>query len=102
MKLQVLSDLHLEEEKGAFQIPETDADLIVLAGDINQGTRAIPWLKEKTEKPVVYVAGTNEYYGQICPELKYKLEKACHSNFNYTRIIKDEKLVRAYSWCSAN
>ena len=31
MRIQVLSDLHLEEE--GFKIPETDADVIVLAGD---------------------------------------------------------------------
>ena len=37
------------------------------------------------------IAGNHEYYGELCPELKYKLEKACHSNFSYTRIIKDEK-----------
>ena len=64
--------------------------MIVLAGDINQGTRAIPWLKKQTSISVVYVAGTNEYYSELCPVLKYKLEKTCHSNFNYTRTIKDE------------
>lgn len=31
MKLHVLSDLHLEF--GGFPVPETDADVVVLAGD---------------------------------------------------------------------
>ncbi|MCH2209521.1 MAG: metallophosphoesterase, partial [Lentisphaerales bacterium] len=88
MRIQVLSDLHIEDQD--FTIPETDADVIVLAGDIHEGTRAIPWIKAQTDKPVIYVAGNHEYYGELCPERKYKLERACHSNFNYTRTIKDE------------
>ena len=91
MKLQILSDLHLEEEKGAFQIPETDADVIVLAGGIHEGTKAIPWLKEKSDKPVIYIAGKNEYYGQLCPELKYEMLGQIGSPFELKRIIKDKK-----------
>ena len=38
MKVQILSDLHLGFAD--FEIPKTDADVIVLAGDIHVGTRA--------------------------------------------------------------
>lgn len=88
MKLHILSDLHLENE--GFTIPETNADVIVLAGDIHEGTRAIPWIKEQTDKPVIYVAGNHEYYGELCPELKYKLAACCYEP-NYKRFVKDEK-----------
>lgn len=36
MKLHVLSDLHTEFAD--FDLPETDADVVVLAGDIGVGT----------------------------------------------------------------
>lgn len=64
MKLQVLSDLHRELDR-SFHIAKTDADLIVLAGDIDQGTLGVEWAaseSERLDKPVIYVAGNHEHY----------------------------------------
>lgn len=62
MKIHLLSDLHLEF--GDLVPPATDADVVVLAGDIHIKARAIAWaLKHFADKPVVYVAGNHEYYG---------------------------------------
>ncbi len=62
MKLHVLSDLHTEFSD--FDPPETDADLVVLAGDIGVGTDGIRWAaRQYPETPVVYVPGNHEYYG---------------------------------------
>jgi Icc-related predicted phosphoesterase len=62
MKLHVLSDLHLEF--AYFSPPETDADVIVLAGDIGVGVRGIEWAANTfRDRPVVYVPGNHEYYG---------------------------------------
>ena len=41
MKLHVLSDLHTEFAD--FSPPETDADVVVLAGDIGVGLRGVEW-----------------------------------------------------------
>jgi predicted phosphohydrolase len=61
MKIHVLSDLHLEF--GPFRPPHTDADVVVLAGDIDLGTRGIEWAKaEFSGKRVLYVAGNHEFY----------------------------------------
>jgi predicted phosphodiesterase len=60
MKLQILSDLHLDVADLA--ITQTDADLVVLAGDIARPARACAWAKG-LGKPVVYVAGNHEFYG---------------------------------------
>ncbi len=63
MKLHILSDLHLEFSD--FQPPATDADMVVLAGDIGQGTKGIYWAREVFgDKPVVYVPGNHEFYGE--------------------------------------
>ena len=89
MKLQILSDLHLEEND--YSIKETDADVIILAGDISIGSDAVDWIKQQTDKPVVYVAGNHEYYGHFCPELKYELRrKASRSNVHY---LENEAVV---------
>jgi predicted phosphodiesterase len=76
MIIQLLSDLHNEFLRNGRQdqyhkwpglIPETDADVILLAGDIDTGIKGAEWAlseSERLEKPVVYVPGNHEYYGQ--------------------------------------
>ena len=44
MKIHLLSDLHTEF--APFQPPATDADVIVLAGDVGVGTRGLPAIRE--------------------------------------------------------
>jgi predicted phosphodiesterase len=60
MKLQILSDLHLGV--AGMEPQHTDADVIVLAGDITRPPAACEWA-QRLEKPVVYVAGNHEFYG---------------------------------------
>ncbi|MCM8537167.1 MAG: metallophosphoesterase [Lentisphaeraceae bacterium] len=75
MKLQILSDLHLEF--GTFDLPTTDADVIVLPGDISVGIRAIEWIRNQTDKPVIYVLGNHEYYHHTFPDLQYIIRGLC-------------------------
>jgi predicted phosphodiesterase len=60
VKLHVVSDLHLSV--AGFDLPETAADVIVLAGDIARPPEACAWAK-RLGKPVIYVAGNHEFYG---------------------------------------
>ena len=60
MKIQYLSDVHLEF--GPAELPATDADVIVAAGDIGIGATGAEWLKA-AGKPTIYIAGNHEYYG---------------------------------------
>lgn len=63
MKIQIASDLHTEF--GPVVLAATDADVIVLAGDIGIGVAAIEWaadLSQRHGKPVVFVAGNHEFY----------------------------------------
>ena len=55
MKLQVMSDLHLTV--APFEPPATDADVIVLAGDIARPDQAMAFARG-LGKPVVYVAAS--------------------------------------------
>jgi predicted phosphodiesterase len=62
MKLSILSDLHLEFS--TFSPFNTDADVIVLAGDIAKGTKGIQWARSVfPEKEIIYVPGNHEFYG---------------------------------------
>jgi len=61
MKLHVLSDLHLEFAD--FELPLTDADVVVLAGDIGVGTDGVRWAARTfPDRPVAYVPGNHEFY----------------------------------------
>ena len=67
MRIQYLSDLHLEfmPAPSDYSLPRTNADVIVIAGDIGvQGdVRYIDWVLEETRgKPTVVVAGNHEPY----------------------------------------
>lgn len=61
MKLHVMSDIHNEFQE--HTIPQTDADIIILAGDIDVGVTALYWLdNHELDKPVLYIPGNHEYY----------------------------------------
>ena len=67
MKIQIMSDLHLE--MNPCDIPVMGG-VVVLAGDIHVGTEGIVWAKEHLAGvPVVYVAGNHEYYLHRFPDL---------------------------------
>ncbi len=72
MKLQILSDIHVEFE--AFAPPAVDADIVILAGDVHTKDRGLLWAVEKfPDRPVLYVLGNHEYYGAATPKLLDKL-----------------------------
>lgn len=78
MKIHVLSDLHTEF--APFDPPDTEADLVVLAGDTSTGTRGIELAREWfAGRPVLYVAGNHEYYRESTPRLNRKLAEAARA-----------------------
>ncbi len=64
VRLNILSDLHLG--LGDLALPETDADAVILAGDIARPGQAIAWAR-RFPRPVVYVPGNHEFYGSDLP-----------------------------------
>jgi len=72
MKIRILSDLHLDFRP--WTPPKTDADVIVLAGDIHAGVQGIEWARRSFPlAPVVYVPGNHEFYGEDMLELQEEL-----------------------------
>ena len=74
MKLHILSDLHLGS--GALELPATDADVVVLAGDIARPREAVAWAGQ-FDKPVLYVAGNHEFYGGSIDGTLAELRRLC-------------------------
>ncbi len=63
MKIRVLSDLHLEFQE--WSPPGSEADVIVLAGDIHVGSSGVEWARRSFPSiPIVYIPGNHEFYGK--------------------------------------
>ena len=61
MKIQILSDLHLE--LGEYVLPKCNRDLLIVAGDINTRRKSDEFLTEQAKiSPVLYILGNHEYY----------------------------------------
>ena len=79
MKIQVLSDLHLEH--GGF-VPEHHpaADVIVLAGDLAPYTEGlVEQLREQWSSAphILYVLGNHEFYGTEIDDTRASLAEEC-------------------------
>lgn len=80
MKLHILSDLH--NEFAPHQPDPTAAaaaDLIVLAGDIEVGTKGLIWARDAfPNHEIIYVAGNHEFYhhhwNQLLVDMRSKAE----------------------------
>src|SRR5512132_2850782 len=73
MRLHILSDLHMEF--APFEPPPTDADVVILAGDIGTGLKGFRWAQTTFPNcPVIYVLGNHEFYGQKLQKLLEQLK----------------------------
>ena len=88
MKLHILSDLHLGS--GGFEHPVTDADVVVLAGDIARPKDSVPWARQ-FGKPVLYVAGNHEFYGGSIDGTLETLKRACAGST--VQVLDDSEIV---------
>jgi len=91
MRLQLLSDLHLESNPGFTPEPAPDADLLVLAGDIGsyQSGSALSTLDDPDfglgrfsplrgwPVPVLFVPGNHEYDALDFDEAHARLRETC-------------------------
>jgi len=72
MKILLLSDLHLSMHPLAP--PATDADVVVLAGDLGRPAAALAWARQFTQ-PTLLVAGNHEFYGSDLPSTLAQLRE---------------------------
>jgi hypothetical protein len=88
MRLNILSDLHLS--LGTLDIPNNDADVVILAGDIARPRDAISWARGFT-KPVLYVLGNHEFYGGSITGTPDELKGLCAGT--NIHVLDDEEVI---------
>lgn len=88
MKLLILSDIH--NEFSVLPYPEVDADVVILAGDIDTKLRGIDWAKG-FNKPVLYVLGNHEFYGQQLEAVRRKTRERTQGT--HVHLLDDEELI---------
>ena len=84
MKIQIASDLHLEFLQHAWPDerliePAPGADVLVLAGDIADGTdplRLFADWSERSKVPIIFVAGNHEFYGHVMDPMIQKMRES--------------------------
>ena len=91
MKILILADLH--KEFAPFDAPATDADVVILAGDTDLNTKGVIWAKVAfPDKPVIFVPGNHEYYGEEYQDLRDKMQNlAAGSNVHVLDCDKYEQ-----------
>ncbi len=87
MKLQILSDLHIDsyarQSHPIGHIPKTDADIVLVAGDTANSDSGMPWLQEQAARlqvPLITIAGNHEYFNENVLDFDEKL--ATWDNYN--------------------
>lgn len=109
MKLHILSDLHMEIF--AYNIQVLDTDVIILAGDIGDGTKGLEWaanLLDSTNAHIIYLAGNHEFYYHELNEMRSKMQAFCkqHHRLHYLEnnevIIDNVRFLGATLWTDFN
>lgn len=79
MRIQIISDLH--QEFGRTELCFDNADVVVLAGDVNLGTKGVEWIKQTIpDKPVIYILGNHEYYKGSYPKTLHKIKDSAEKS----------------------
>jgi len=88
MKLQILSDLHLGQ--GALALPDGEADVVILAGDVARPKEAVAWASG-IARPVLYVPGNHEFYGNSITGTLDELRQRCEGT--RIRLLDNDEIV---------
>ena len=96
----IYSDLH--NEFALFSPPATDAEIIVLAGDIDVQSRGVEWANKAFNRPVIYCSGNHEFYkGHIDHTLRKMREAAAphvHVLENQVWIYNQTRFLVSTAW----
>lgn len=112
MKVQVLSDLHLEFHRdGGVEfvdsLPTPECDCVVIAGDLTNAkglARSVDLVCKKFDKPIVYVTGNHEYYTADRETVEAILVEAEIRNDNFhwlsngVVVINGQRFIGAPLW----
>ncbi|MFT0534244.1 metallophosphoesterase family protein [Castellaniella hirudinis] len=100
LRLHILSDLHLSMQ--GLALPETHADITILAGDIARPAKAMQWAS-RIRHPVLYVPGNHEFYSGVIPDVRAQLarhaaEYGIHLLDQQAAVIQGIRFLGATLW----
>ena len=100
VRIQLLSDLHVEfldkrYSYAAYRMIDVhpDADVIVLAGDIDTGWRSLEFaskLAQRACRPVIWLPGNHEFYQHDFDDLRSRFEQA---DFEGVHVLMNRSVV---------
>ena len=109
MKINYMSDLHLDIASMADIYNEEAADILVVAGDLAEHPSGLDWLKRQATRyeHVLYVLGNHEFYGNefefVAPDVR---EKLINTNItlldNNVFTYKDVVFIGSVFWTNFN
>ena len=110
MKIRLLSDVHQEFYEDKRLYDSQDADVLVIAGDLNVGhERCWSALKQfaNNVEDVIYVSGNHEYYGTSIQEFDYYIKRfSDKTNVHFlnpgTKRLGDVTFIGANLWSNFN
>lgn len=93
MRIHLLSDLHLEVQP--FRPRHTEAEVVVLAGDIDTGPRAIDWARRREwrDRTVLYVLGNHEFYRGHLSKVALEMKARASATPNVVVLDNDAHIV---------
>jgi Icc-related predicted phosphoesterase len=94
MKVQIVSDLHMEFGDYNFTAAEATTELLLLAGDIHVSPRSfVKAIKQLGPVPKVMVLGNHEYYGKDINKAVTEYRVAAIDSARKTAVLDDEATV---------
>ena len=101
MKISYFSDLHIETSE--YKAVSSNADVIVLAGDIGVGETGLHWARAQFSQEIIYVLGNHEFYNteiHACREhLQIVAKKlGIHLLDNESTIINNVEFIGTTLW----
>lgn len=96
MKIQIISDVHLENNLKRPLINRL-ADVLVYAGDVGEDLKVIHKyfgeVRKETSSPIVYVLGNHEYFGKYLTSAPGDVKKFLKNIPNIFVLEKDSKII---------
>lgn len=93
-KIHIVSDIHIEFAD--LVLPETNADIIILAGDIGVGINGLQWAQQQAsqqQKPCLYIPGNHEFYRHdllLLAQMQQMAESSLVTVMNQNIIVHQE------------
>jgi metallophosphoesterase superfamily enzyme len=83
----------LEEFAPKIDITISRPDVVILAGDIHTGAKAVEWAHQTfSDIPVLYVHGNHEAYGKNLDDVQVEIAEACKAT-RHVHFLNEGELI---------